>query len=411
MSRLILIGSWDMTISVLSTGGGQTGQDKMGHLSWDAVGCRRLQLRHCIQPCMQYLSPNVHSVCPWGMDGTGQDGTSWLRCHTKEHWPFRRLQTKHCIQPYVQYLGPNVHSVCPRGGGRQMGWDGTSLLRWHSKKNFGEPQSALPKRDIAQWPKKGAGLNTESPADTTASDIAFLETRGAKHFFVCIPMETKNWMAQQMNFSTTNFVHSWRLFMKWSGLLSKIRQIVTKLHSGLVSTVLLWWLCTMVLASAWDKVPWCCTNAKSIYSTHNGERRRSALNVEAEYSGSIQHNKNKAAPKDRDSQLKSWHRETGFGPHSSPSSPFTCASGTNLSQIDNSGSFGHTEVQTNSNTYHTSKPPLMRNIKRDERKFCFLSHTVTSVVWWLFYYWKVLDEFPLFLWHYSTACQQRMQIY
>ncbi len=40
------------------------------------IGHRRLYLRHCIQPQMQVLSPNIHSnLCKGGGVGDGRDRT------------------------------------------------------------------------------------------------------------------------------------------------------------------------------------------------------------------------------------------------------------------------------------------------------------------------------------------------
>ncbi len=57
----------------------RTGQDILPEMPYiDCIGHRRLHFGYCIQPPMQDLSPNVHSVMSMGevgQDGTGQDRT------------------------------------------------------------------------------------------------------------------------------------------------------------------------------------------------------------------------------------------------------------------------------------------------------------------------------------------------
>ncbi len=135
----ILIGSRGITISVLSMRSmGRTGWDGTSSLRcWKEkyIGFRKLQLRHCIQPDMQYLSPNVNSVCPWGegWDGMGRDGTSWLRCDIIVHWPQEiAVEILYSASHAVLISAQMSFQPCPLGVDRtgHLAWDAIFFVPW-----------------------------------------------------------------------------------------------------------------------------------------------------------------------------------------------------------------------------------------------------------------------------------------
>ncbi len=91
----------------------------------------------------------VHMKCHWNHL---QDFAIWLP------WVYL-IQLRHCVQPHTQDLSPNAYSVCPQvegglDGWDGMWWDGTPLLGWHYKRKMGQPLSALPWSHIKETTRK-----------------------------------------------------------------------------------------------------------------------------------------------------------------------------------------------------------------------------------------------------------------